>query len=163
FIIPEEVEQLLLELQDTDLSLIPFLVQRKNLDFNTIAHSLAKQITIPYVDLTEMNVKSLPHNIIADALIKEYRILPISIKNNELFIAITEPYQLDLMQEICFHVDCTVKAICVAWNKLDQLIEIYLSQKQYDGMNNFNSHSESSDQKENQVALFLNHILLDAI
>lgn len=178
-IIDEEVAHTSLE--ESAKQKIPFvtlLVQKKLADANRIAMSASDEFGVPLFDLAAMDDEAQPQEIIKDALIRQHHILPLFHRGNRLYIAVSDPTNLQALDEIKFHTGINTESILAEEDKLSAAIEHYLD-KQDDTLDDLGDTDlddldiEGGDDKEEEqddrgadeapIVRFVNKILLDAI
>ncbi|PCJ19639.1 MAG: type IV-A pilus assembly ATPase PilB [Gammaproteobacteria bacterium] len=178
-IIDEEVAQSSLdEAIKQKTPFVTLLVQKKLADSNRIAMAAADEFGVPLFDLSAMDSEAQPQELIKDTLIRQHHILPLFHRGNRLYIAVSDPTNLQALDEIKFHTGINTESILAEEDKLAAAIEQYLD-KQDDSLDDLGDTDlddldiESGDQKEEEqdtkgadeapIVRFVNKILLDAI
>ena len=80
---------------------------------DTLAKALAKQSGLKYVDLDEVTVPADATKIVPEDLIKRHNILPLSVSNGRLTLAISDPNDLDMMDSVRLRLNKDLE-LCVA-------------------------------------------------
>jgi len=76
------------------------LLDMKALDEARLAHALADQLTIPYVDLFTTPLQPNAVDLIPEHLARKYKCIPIRINNGFLDVAMCDPMDLDAVEEL---------------------------------------------------------------
>ena len=105
-----------------DLSIVNFLIKHKILDYKTIAYHTAQYFGLPLIDLEDTDVASLPIAMVDKKLIEKYQILPILKQDDLLLIAITDPTETQILNEIKFHTNLNIKPQIAQYDQLINLI-----------------------------------------
>jgi len=135
-----EARQLQNAAQQNNLSLISYLIKNKSLDYELIAKHTAKYFGLPLANLHDDDIKNLPLSLIDKKLIEKYQILPITQQNNQLYIAVTDPTQTQVINEIKFHTNLNIKLKIAEYDKLINIINNILYTKRYDDFNSEDAH-----------------------
>jgi type IV pilus assembly protein PilB len=135
-----EALQLQIEAQQNNSSLISYLIKNKLLDYKIIAKYTAKYFGLPLANLHDDDIKNLPLSLIDKKLIEKYQILPISQQDNQLYIAVTDPTQTQVINEIKFHTNFNIKLEIAEYDKLIKIIDNILYTKRYEDFNSEDTH-----------------------
>lgn len=165
--------------QQQKIPLIFFLVTGKILDSLTIAEAASRQFGIPLLDLEAIDPATMPLKLVSDKLIQKHHILPLYQRGNRLFLAVSDPTNLQALDEVKFHAGLATEIILVEENKLSKAIDAALEaadsslQKLLDeNLENINIASVEEDQgaivpesevEDAPIVRFVNKILLDSI
>ena len=98
--------------------LVSHLVQNKLADPSAIAQSASMEFGIPIFDLRSIDPDVMPKELIKENLIRQHHILPLLHKGNRLYIAISDPTNLQALDEIKFHTGITTESIIAEEDKL---------------------------------------------
>lgn len=168
-------------LQDSYKQKIPFvtfLVQSKKIKAIDIASAASDEFGVPLMDLAVIDTDVIPLTLVKQNLILKHRVLPLFHRGNRLFVAVSDPTNLQALDEIKFQTGISTESILAEEDKLSDAIERLLS-KQETAMDEFNDadlenldmeggdlvadddKTEGSD--DAPIVRFVNKILLDAI
>tara|TARA_R110002074_G_scaffold170005_4_gene332044 strand:+ start:68718 stop:70430 length:1713 start_codon:yes stop_codon:yes gene_type:complete len=158
---------------------VTFLVSQKILDSQTIAVAASEEFGMPLLDINALNHEVIPRGIVDEKLIRKHHALPIFKRANKLFIAVSDPTNLQALDEIKFQTRMSTEAILVEEDKLTKVIEIALDAEDSsmsdlldedldnidfeDASNNVQEDDKDSEIDDAPVVRFVNKILLDAI
>jgi len=112
--------------QDNRISLITHLVSNSIAKAQDLAFSAAQEFGMPVLDLSAFMTESLPEKIVDEKLIRKHHALPLYVRGNRLFIAVSDPTNILAQDEIKFHTGLSVDAILVEDDKLNASIDKYL-------------------------------------
>ncbi|MDP3332040.1 MAG: type IV-A pilus assembly ATPase PilB [Methylococcaceae bacterium] len=165
--------------QKAKVSLIAYLVTNKLIDSKTIAARASLEFGIPYFDLDAIDYRSLPISRVAEKLIRKHHALPLFIRGNTLFLAISDPTNFQALDDIKFQSRLNPEAILVEEDKLAKIIDIALEAAdtsmsdmldadldnlEITGGEEDNTRNDAnSDIDDAPIVRFVNKILLDSI
>lgn len=159
----------------------PFITQlvlSKKVSAQVIAETSAKAFGFPYFNLDAFNPDYLPSKKIDSKLMQSNRVIALQMRNNTMFVAISDPTNLHALDSVQFQMGMALSPVVVEDDKLGQWIERIVassdtSMKALDVGDDFdlNDHIEDTAEEEKQtmevddapVVKFLNKMLLDAI
>ncbi|MBB1485465.1 type IV-A pilus assembly ATPase PilB [Oceanospirillum sediminis] len=135
-----------------------------------LAQVAAVEFAIPFMDLAAFNNKQIPHNILSDSTIKKHKVLPLKTQNNKLFLAQSDPTNLQVSKEIMFQTGLYTETILVASDQLDKMISQYLRNNK-SRLNHLEQEESSynpsdtlqTEDSDGPISRFINHILNDGI
>jgi len=169
------------EARKSGIPFVSYLVQNNLAEARTIACSASEEFGVPLIDLSAFDLASIPKNLVKDNLIRQHNALPLVRRGVRLFVAVSDPTNLQALDEIKFHTGVTTEAVLVEDDKLTAVIEQFLSQED-DGfgalddddledldMEAFEDDTADADDDtdlstdETPIVRFVNKMLLDAI
>lgn len=158
---------------------VTFLVSQKILDSQTIAVAASEEFGMPLLDINALNHEVIPRGVVDEKLIRKHHALPIFKRANKLFVAVSDPTNLQALDEIKFQTRMSTEAILVEEDKLTRVIEIALDAEDssmndlldedldnidfQDAADNDQDDDKDSEIDDAPVVRFVNKILLDAI
>jgi type IV pilus assembly protein PilB len=167
------------EAQKNNAPLISYLVANKIVDSKTVASKASIEFGLPFFDLDAIDLRSLPMDLISEKLIRNYHTLPLFTRGKTLFLAISDPTNIQALDDIKFQSRLHPETILVEEHKLVKAIETALEAKDstisalldedlenldISGGDEDNAKSEiSSEVDDAPIVRFVNKILLDAI
>ncbi|MFU8798148.1 MAG: GspE/PulE family protein, partial [Gammaproteobacteria bacterium] len=107
---------------------------------------------IPLFDLTAFDITSIPENIISETLIRQHYILPLFVRDNHLYVAMADPANQKILDDIKFQTALQISSVSVELEKLTILITRFLEKK-----------TSPIEDDESPIVNFVRQILLDAI
>ncbi len=112
--------------EDAAKEKVPFVshvVSRGLVDAKKLAQSGAEEFGVPVVDLDAFELDMDVTKLVEEKLVRQHHILPLHKRGNRLFIAVSDPTNLQALDEIRFHTGSTTEAILVEDDKLSKAID----------------------------------------
>ncbi|HEY5734187.1 MAG TPA: type IV-A pilus assembly ATPase PilB, partial [Gammaproteobacteria bacterium] len=109
---------------------IPFvsqLVKSKALDAKTIANAASQEFGVPVLDIGVLDLELAPVSLVDEKLITQHHALPIFKRGKRLYVAVSDPTNLQALDEIKFNTGLNTDLILVEEDKLTITIEKALS------------------------------------
>ncbi|KZZ40584.1 type IV-A pilus assembly ATPase PilB [Oleiphilus sp. HI0118] len=163
---------------ENNIPLITHLVSENLANSKAIAFSAAEEFGLPVLDLNAFLKVSYPEKVVEEKLIRKHRALPLYVRGNRLFIAVSDPTNVNAVDEIKFHTGMSVDSVLVEDDKLISAIDKYL-ESQDDSMGDLDDADldididDGSSDKEDEaisneaddapIVKYVNKMLLDAI
>jgi type IV pilus assembly protein PilB len=167
------------EAQKKKLSLISYLVANNLVDSKAVASKASIEFGVPFFDLDAIDLRSLPISLVSEKLIRKHHALPLFIRGKTLFLALSDPTNIQALDDIKFQSRLHPETILVDENKLVKAIETSLEAADTSmsalldedlenlditGGDEDTTKSEiNSDFDDAPIVRFVNKILLDAI
>lgn len=160
------------------IQFVSYLVENQILDSQIIALAASEEFGVPLFDLNAMDVGSLPVSLVSEQLIRKHHAMPIFKRGNKLFIALSDPTNLQALDEIKFHTRMSTEAILVdesilsqviekgldaATSTMDELMDTDLDNLEFADVDEMPSDDLDSDIDDAPIVRFVNKVLLDAI
>jgi len=157
---------------------IRYLVEDKQFDGRAIAHILSNSFGHPQIDLTSFDTTLVPDGVRNEKLIRKHHALPLFLRGKVLFIAMSDPTNIDALEEIQFNTGYSTELILTDEKSLQACIEKVLEEEidsleiddidteQLSGIEVEDSEEEKSSRPEKDdapIVVYINKILLDAI
>jgi type IV pilus assembly protein PilB len=159
--------------------LVGYLVENKLVDDKAIASAGSEEFGIPVFDISSIELESEITGLVDEKLVRKHHALPLFKRGNRLFIAVSDPTNLQALDEIKFHVGATTEAILVEESKLKEIIEKAMSASDTSlsdlgddgdlddldigGIDEEDTGDSDVDVDDAPVVRFVNKVLLDAI
>lgn len=167
------------EAQKNKTPLVSYLVANKLVDSKTVASKASTEFGIPFFDLDAIDLRSLPINLVNEKLIRKHHVLPLFTRGKTLFLAISDPTNIQALDDIKFQSRLHPETIMVDENKLVKAIETSLEAADTsmsalldEDLDNLDVTGGDEDTTKNEahsdiddapIVRFVNKILLDAI
>ncbi|MCJ8320897.1 MAG: type IV-A pilus assembly ATPase PilB [Colwellia sp.] len=158
---------------------IRYLVEDKHYHGPTIANILSKSFGYPHIDLTTFDTTLVPEGVRNEKLIRKHNALPLFLRGRVLFIAMSDPTNIDALEEIQFNTGYTTELILTDENSLQACIEKVLeAESDALDINEIDAeeladmgvdddekeeNSVTTDKDDAPIVVYINKILLDAI
>ncbi|MCE0760426.1 type IV-A pilus assembly ATPase PilB [Marinobacter sp. G11] len=160
------------------IPLITHLTQNDLADSRRLAFSAAMEFGVSVLDLDAFAPEMLPEKTVDEKLIRKHNALPLYKRGNRLFVAISDPTNLQALDEIKFNTGLSTDSILVDDAKLRTAIDKYL-ESQDSTMGDLEDadlegvETEGGDQEDEKavtaevddapIVKYVNKMLLDAI
>lgn len=109
---------------------VQHVVSTNILPAHLIATVAANEFGTPLLDLNSFNLENSPKELVDVKLIKRHKALPLYVRGNRLYLAISDPTSHQAINEIQFQSGVSVEPILVEYDKLESAIDAYLNQQQ---------------------------------
>lgn len=167
--------------QEEKKSFINIAVTLNAVKARDIAELASDEFGLPLFDLSSIEQDSLPKELVSLPLVEKHRILPLFKRGNRLFIAQSDPSNIQAIDEIKFNTGMSIDAILVEEDKLSSAVErlINASDNTLDSLGDLDNELDDIDledpsEREKEadsdsssddapIVRFVNKILLDAI
>lgn len=103
--------------------LVSYLVEKELVDGKIIATAAAEEFGIPVFDIEVIELETEITKMVDEKLVRKHHALPLYKRGNRLFVAVSDPTNLQALDEIKFHVGANTEAVLVEEGKLKQVIE----------------------------------------
>jgi type IV pilus assembly protein PilB len=162
--------------------LVTYLVQHGLVQPTTIAASAAEEFGVPLMDLSIFDIESIPKDLVKEQLIRQHNALPLVRRGVRLFVAVSDPTNLQALDEIKFQTGVNTEPVLVEEDKLATIIEQFLRSQEDDGLGDLDGddledldmdafeeapsqedEDEGSATDDTPIVRFVNKMLLDAI
>jgi len=161
-------------------TLLAWLIKNNSADLTLLAAAAAEEFGIPLIDISAFNLSQAPLSLVSEALIEKHQALPLYLRGNKLFIALKDPTDHDVIDEMAFSSGFHIEPILVAASQLAPAIERAMESTSpaFDDFDDeeeleeigFASETESGEEEgfdaavdDAPVVRFINKVLLDAI
>ena len=115
-----------LQCREKQQTFISYVIEQRLVSAYRAAAAASEEFGIPLLDLEAMDTSTLPQGLINDALITKHHALPLQKRDNRLFVAISDPTNIQALDEFKFQSGITTEAIIVEEDKLSKAIELFL-------------------------------------
>ncbi|MDT8404338.1 type IV-A pilus assembly ATPase PilB [Sulfuriflexus sp.] len=161
---------------------IPFvthLVTNKILDSLNIANAASQEFGVPLFDISTMDMEAAATALVDEKLVRQHHALPLFKRGNRLYVAVSDPTNLQALDEIKFHVGASTEPVLVEDDKLSKAIDHAMEAHDTSlsdlgdtdlddlditsGDETPQDDSSDADVDDTPVVRFVNKVLLDAI
>ena len=160
---------------------VGYLVENKLADAKKIAQSASEEFGVPLVDIDVIDIEPEVVKLVKEKLIRQHKTIPLYKRGNRLFVAVSDPTNLQALDEIKFHVGMTTEAVLACDDRLTAFIEKNLADageslsdlvggdSDLDDVEFADEEAVSQDDggdsevDDTPVVRFVNKVLLDAI
>lgn len=158
---------------------VRYLVEDKHLNSEKIAAILSKSFGYPLIHLAHFDTSLVPDGVRNEKLIHKHNALPLFLRGKVLFVAMSDPTNLDALQEIQFNTGYSTELVLTDEQGLNACIEKVLEEES-DALDISDIDSEelsglevqedskdddtpSNGEDDAPIVVYINKILLDAI
>jgi len=160
-------------------TILAWLIKNNDVDPEALTIAASVEYGVPIIDIRALDLSIAPINLVDEGLIEKHRTLPLYLRGNSLFLAVSDPTDQEVIDAISFSSGFRVEPILVAPNHLVAAIEKALQSAEpiFDDfedegledlsfqLENDNLDDDLSDPAvdETPVVKFINKVLLDGI
>lgn len=174
----DSADELFSDFSGKNKPFIRYLVEDKKLDGEKIAAILSHRFGYPYIQLSHFDTSLVPEGVRNEKLIHKHNALPLFLRGKVLFIAMSDPTNLEALEEIQFNTGYSTELILTDESGLQRCIEKVLEDESsalditdidseelagLDVQEENNDDSVNSGEDDAPIVVFINKILLDAI
>lgn len=158
------------------LNILPMLFESGVIKADALADLLAQTFRFPLLDLNHYNSSLVPAGVLTEAHMLSYRCVPLFRRGQRLFLAVSDPTQIQIYQKLAFSSGLSVDLVIVRDDQLNILLENVahgssaildeISQEinhQGGGSENKTVTVGDDDAEDGPVARFIHTILADAL
>ena len=161
---------------------VSYLVENKLADAKKIAQSASEEFGVPLVDIDVIDIEPDVIKLVKEKLIRQHKTMPLYKRGNRLFVAVSDPTNLQALDEIKFHVGMSTEAVLACDDRLTAFIETNLADageslsdlvggdSDLDDVDFVDEEAAGADEggtdsdvDDTPVVRFINKVLLDAI
>ncbi|GAB0150731.1 type IV-A pilus assembly ATPase PilB [Marinobacterium sp. BA1] len=177
----EVAQDAVAEAREANTAFITHIIKHRLISANRAAVAASEEFGLPLLDLDALPDNFFEHELISDDLVSKHRALPLLKRNGRLFVAMSDPTNIQALDEIKFHIGSPTEAVIVEDDKLTRRLEHYLD-KANDAMGELDDAEldsidlgdDGAAKKEEEqtaeeaasetpVVRFINKVLLDSI
>jgi type IV pilus assembly protein PilB len=158
---------------------VRFLIEDKNLNADSIATILSRNFGFPLIDLNTFDSTMIPDGIRNEKLIRKHNALPLFLRGKVLFVAMSDPTNLDALEDIQFNTGFPTELVLTNDQNLQVFIDKILEEEsnalditdidaaELAGIDVQEERQEddsaTGDKEDAPIVVYINKILLDAI
>ncbi|WP_379944639.1 type IV-A pilus assembly ATPase PilB [Marinobacter sp. LM1] len=176
----ETAKDAFIQASQNRIPLITYLTQNQLADSSKLAFSAAMEFGVSVLDLDSFLPEMMPEKVVDEKLVRKHNALPLYKRGNRLFIAVSDPTNIQALDEIKFNTGLSTDAILVDDSKLRTTIDKYLESQDttmgdlddadLEGVETEGGEGEEDDGSvsatdidDAPVVKYVNKMLLDAI
>jgi type IV pilus assembly protein PilB len=106
---------------------VTYLVAQNLVSSRDVAWAAAEEFGVPVLDIDATEIDSEVVKLVDERLVRKHNALPVFKRGNRLFLAVSDPTNLQGLDEIKFHIGMGAEPILVQDDKLAKAIEKALS------------------------------------
>ncbi len=174
-----EVQKLQKSVEGKKKSFYTAAIEKKPSKNTDICFNAAEEYGLPLIDVRALDPESLETGLLGEKIIRKHQVLPIQKRGNKLFVAVSDPTNLAVLDEIRFSTGTAVEAIVAEPAKLEKLIDATLDRADTsladlagqdlddidigDAEEEKGAGSADEAQADAPVVRFVNKVILDAV
>ncbi|GHD26045.1 type IV-A pilus assembly ATPase PilB [Parahalioglobus pacificus] len=162
--------------------LVKYLVEQRNVDSKKIAELASLEFGVPLIDIEAFNTDLLPEGLVEPGLVTKHHAIPLYRRGNRLFVAVSDPTNLEALDEIKFNTGISTDGVLVEEKALTVFITKWVESQDSigGGLDDLDSgdfddidieSGEPTDAEadagdgldETPIVRFVNKVLVDAI
>ena len=105
------------------ISFVAQLIQSKKLSAYELAEFASQTFGFPLLDLNSIDSDHILRGVLEPSLIQKRRVLPLQQRGTKLFLAVSDPTNLQALDDVKFQTSLTVEPIIVEDDKLSKLVD----------------------------------------
>lgn len=118
-----DAERILAEAQSAKATFVTQLVGSRKLDAATVARVASEEFGVPVFDIGALDVEAAPVKLVNEKILRRHRVLPLYKRGTRLYIALSDPTNLQALDEIKFHTGLGTEPILVEDDKLTVVLD----------------------------------------
>ena len=147
------------------MNLLQYLVANKIMGAKTIALAVSKHFGVPLIDLNSIDLDSIPIALVSEKLMRRHNVVPLFNRGTQLYLAIDDPSKQSSLKEVQFHTGLYTNPLVVETDKLSELIDKLLHQKENQGLSDYFEENQDleglefsaeEEEKETEMPPWLN-------
>ncbi len=162
---------------------ITILVEDKLIDPTLVAVACAEEFGIPVFDLNALEIRNIPNDTFTQEMVIQFHALPIFLRGNRLFVAISDPTNIVALDEYKYRTNMNIEPILVEEHKFTELIEKVLSTREAESLGSLEDAEledldildeeapsklvtkigGTSESGDAPIVRFINKVILDAV
>ncbi len=162
-------------------TLVAYLVDKELADPHKVAVAASHEFGVPLMDLTALELDLDAARSVSQKLLNKHKVLPLLRRGQRMFLAVSDPTNLQAIDEIKFQTGFRIDPVVVEQNKLEEIVNSVLeavdtSMANFDeddfdlesleisgGDEDLGDDVTRDDVDDAPVVRFVNKIMLDAI
>ena len=166
--------------QKQKIPLVTYLVQNNVAPARVIAVAASEEFGTPLIELESIAGDVLQKGLVNEKLVRKHRALPLFKRGTRLYVAVSDPTNLQALDEIKFNTGLNTEAVVAEEDKIDAAIDRYLESQETNfasmgdadlddldieaGTDEDRGGDVTADAADDApIVRFINKILLDAI
>jgi type IV pilus assembly protein PilB len=172
----EDMRSALAHAKQEKIDIVAELINHQQLSPTVIAETISVEFGEPLFDISAYDPAQILRDVIDEKLITKHRILPIFKNSSILYVAISNPTNIEAIDAVRFSTKLNIETIIVEHNKLEKLIEQNFTEEstfEFDEDFDLDVDVESTDPNkeddesnkgdEAPIVKYINKLLIDAI
>ncbi|HLX22081.1 MAG TPA: type IV-A pilus assembly ATPase PilB [Usitatibacter sp.] len=111
------------EAKSAGVSFIQQLVASKKLSAKEVSQFAATTFGYPLLDLNAVDIENLPLTLIDSKIVANHRVIALGKRGNRIFVAMSDPSNEQVLQEVKFATGMTMEPVVVEDDKLSNIVK----------------------------------------
>ena len=177
FLTAEQMKDALDNAKKNKMKIVPYLVEKSNISPLVVAEMISAEFGEPIFDLDSFNPDMFPLEIADRSLFAKQRVAPLVQRGNILYVATSDPTNIEALDAIRFNCGVNIEPIIVEYHKLEKTLNKHFTVEE-----NFSFGDEDFDvdiiatddqdptdvdegtaEEEAPIVKYVNKLLVDAI
>lgn len=175
-----EAERIQSEALAQKVPFVEHLAKNSKIDTAAVARAASDEFGIPLFDITSLDVDSAPTKLVSEKVLRRHRVMPLFRRGQRIYVAISDPTNLQALDEIKFHCGLSADPILVDDAKLGAVLDRFLDSSDTslvdisgaDDLENLDvggldepkqGGEDETDVNEAPIVKFVNKLMVDAI
>ena len=177
FLTAEQMKDALDNAKKNKMKIVPYLVEKSNISPLVVAEMISAEFGEPIFDLDSFNPDMFPLEIADRSLFAKQRVAPLVQRGNILYVATSDPTNIEALDAIRFNCGLNIEPIIVEYHKLEKTLNKHFTVEE-----NFSFDDEDFDvdiiatddqdptdvdegtaEEEAPIVKYVNKLLVDAI
>ena len=177
FLTAEQMKDALDNAKKNKMKIVPYLVEKSNISPLVVAEMISAEFGEPIFDLDSFNPEMFPLEIADRSLFAKQRVAPLVQRGNILYVATSDPTNIEALDAIRFNCGLNIEPIIVEYHKLEKTLNKHFTVEE-----NFSFDDEDFDvdiiatddqdptdvdegtaEEEAPIVKYVNKLLVDAI
>ncbi|QKU20450.1 type IV-A pilus assembly ATPase PilB [Acinetobacter lwoffii] len=172
----EDMRSALAHVKQEKIDIVAELINQQQLSPTVIAETISVEFGEPLFDISAYDPAQILRDAIDEKLITKHRILPIFRNSSILYVATSNPTNIEAIDAVRFSTKLNIETIIVEHNKLEKLIEQNFTEEstfEFDEDFDLDVDVESADPNKEEddsnkgeeapIVKYINKLLIDAI
>ncbi|ATO19377.1 type IV-A pilus assembly ATPase PilB [Acinetobacter sp. LoGeW2-3] len=172
----EDMQGALTSAKKDKVDIVPYLIEHQRLSPTKIAETISLEFGEPLFDISAYDPALIVREDFDEKIITKHRVLPIFKNANILFIATSNPTNIEAVDAVRFATKLNIETIIVEHNKLEKLIEQNFTEEStfefdddfdldvdVDTADPTQDNEDDTKADEAPIVKYINKLLIDAI
>jgi type IV pilus assembly protein PilB len=122
-LVQAEASAIQAEATKSGVSFVQQLIQTKKISAKEVSLFAAQTFGYPLLDLNAVDVDQLPLNLIDNKIVSNHRVVALGKRGNRVFVAMSDPSNEQVLQEVKFATGMTMEPVVVEDDKLERVVK----------------------------------------
>jgi type IV pilus assembly protein PilB len=112
---------------------VRYLIEKKYVSETKLLYFLSQKFGLPSINLVKFEIDQAVIRLVPPELVKKYQIIPIQANKGTVVVAVADPSNLSVLDDIKFRLKMNVEAVLTSYSAFDQAIGKYYGAAAYVG------------------------------